>query len=150
MATKGKTEKELWAALGHLDDDLLNPDLPEVAVDDELKALGIEPDALSRRGAALATNVKEQERLSWQARAQEGRSHLEAAAAEAKVRVPSTMNRQDILARLDDLRTRDSKIGTAIKMAARKRKSEESTDEELRALLEEMEALRAIEGSGKE
>ena len=93
--------------------------------------------------------AKEQERLSWQVRAQRNREQLQALATGSKTRVPLGMSRQQILARLDELRQANDEIGTAIKMAAHKRKAEESTDEELRALLEEMEALRAMErGAG--
>ncbi len=150
MATKGKTEKELWQALEGLDADLLDPELPESAVDDELKALGIDPLALAKRASEFVAVVKEEERLSWQERAQQSRARLEALAAGSKANVPSDMGRQAMLLRLDELRKTDPNVGTAIKMAARKRKPEESTDDELRALLEEMEALRAIEGSGRE
>jgi hypothetical protein len=150
MATKGKTEKELWQALEGLDADLLDPGLPESAVDDELKALGVDPLALAKRASEFVAVVKEEERLSWQERAQQSRARLEALAAGSKANVPSDMGRQAMLLRLDELRKTDPNVGTAIKMAARKRKPEESTDDELRALLEEMEALRAIEGSGRE
>lgn len=60
------------------------------------------------------------------------------------------MDRKAILGRLDELRANDSNVGTAIRMAARKRKPEESTDEELRALLDEMETLRALDGNAEE
>jgi hypothetical protein len=150
MATKGKTEKELWQALEGLDADLLDPGLPESVVDDELKALGVDPQALAKRASEFVAVVKEEERLSWQERAQQSRARLEALAAGSKANVPSDMGRQAMLLRLDELRKTDPNVGTAIKMAARKRKPEESTDDELRALLEEMEALRAIEGSGRE
>lgn len=150
MATKGKTEKELWQALEGLDADLLDPGLPESIVDDELKSLGVDPQALARRASEFVAVVKEEERLSWQERAQQSRARLEALAAGSKADVPSDMGRQAMLLRLDELRKTDPNVGTAIKMAARKRKPEESTDDELRALLEEMEALRAIEGSGRE
>jgi len=69
MATKGKTEKELWQALEGLDADLLDPGLPESAVDDELKALGVDPLALAKRASEFVAVVKEEERLSWQERA---------------------------------------------------------------------------------
>lgn len=150
MATKGKTEKELWQALEGLDDDLLDLDLPEAVVDGELKALGVDPAALAKRGQEFVAVVKDEERLSWQVRAKESRARLEALAAESRAKVPADMGRQAMLLRLDELRRTDPTVGTAIKMAARKRKPEESTDDELRALLEEMEALRAIEGSGRE
>lgn len=150
MATKGKAERELWQALEGLDDDLLDPELPESAVDDELKALGVDSLALAKRASEFVAVVKEEERLSWQERAQQSRARLEALAVVSKAKVPSDMERQAMLLRLDELRRMDPNVGTAIKMAARKRKPEESTDDELRTLLEEMEALRAIEGSGRE
>lgn len=150
MATKGKTDKELWKALEGLDDDLLNVDLPDGAVDDELKAIGVDPAALARRASEFVEKAKEDERLSWQVRARQRQAQLQARASKAKSRVPADMARTAILARLDELRAVDPEVGTAIKMAARKRKPEESTDDELRALLEEMEALREMEGGEPE
>jgi small-conductance mechanosensitive channel len=149
MATRGRTDEELWTALGNLDDDLLNLDLPESIVDEELTTLGIDPDELAKRGVEFVALAKEQERLAWQVRAQRNREQLQALATGSQTRVPLGMSRQQILARLDELRQANDEIGTAIKMAAHKRKAEESTDEELKALLEEMEALRAMErGAG--
>lgn len=150
MATKGKTEEELWHALRGLDDDLIDPALPESAVDSELKALGIDPLALAKRGSAFVAKAKEDERLSWQARAREERATLQRLAAKSTTRVLPNTPRKEILTRLEALRMADANVGPAIKMAARKRKPEESTDEELRALLEEMEALRSIEDNDEE
>lgn len=149
MVTKGKTDKELWRSLEELDDDLLDFDLPEAVVDEQLTAIGVDPSALAIRGGAFVAKTKEDERLSWQQRAQDRRVELQARASSA-ARVPADMDRPAVLARLEELRTLDPNLGTAIRMAARKRKPEESTDEELRALLEEMEALRAIEGNESE
>ena len=150
MATKGKTDKELWAALEGLDDDLLDVDLPEGAVNDALKAIGVDPGALAKRASEFVARAQDEDRLAWQARAQERRAQLQARASKAASRVPANMDRQAILARLDELRAHDTAVGSAIKMAARKRKPEESTDDELKALLEEMEALRAIQGGDPE
>lgn len=149
MATQGKTERELWQTLEGFDDDLLDPDLPEALVDEELTALGVDPSVLAKRAAEFVVRAKEEERLSWQVRAEQNRARLESLATEAKTRVPSDMGRQAMLHRLDELRKAEPTLGTAIKMAAHKRKPEESTDDELRALLEQMEALRAIEGAGR-
>ncbi len=151
MATRGRTDEELWTALGNLDDDLLNLDLPESIVDEELTTLGIDPDELAKRGVEFVALAKEQERLSWQVRAQRNREQLQALATGSQTRVPLGMSRQQILVRLDELRQADDEIGTAIKMAAHKRKAEESTDEELRALLEEMvhHLIRVLEASGE-
>lgn len=150
MATKGKTDTELWRALEGLDDDLLDLDLPEALVDEELKALGVEPAALAKRGVQFIAQVKEDERLSWQLRAQERLAQLQARTSTAASRLPTNMDRKAMLARLDELRATNPNVGTTIKMAARKRKPEESTDDELLALLAEMEALRAIEGNDED
>lgn len=143
MPTKGKTDKELWLALEGLDDDLLDPNMPDAMVEEELRQLGIDPDALARRTLDTVARAKEEERLSWQARARERRGVLEGRME--KTTVPETMDRGAMLARLNELRSSNSRIGSAIMVAARKRKPEQSSDEELRGLLEDMEALRAIE-----
>lgn len=143
MQSKGKTDKELWSALDGLEDDLLDPNFPEALVEVEIRRLGLSPEALANRGSEFVAQVREQERLSWQARALEKRAQLEARVL--RVKVPSNMSRQAALDRINELRASDSKVGAAIRLAARKRKPEESTDEELRDLLEEMEMLRAIE-----
>lgn len=148
MAGKDMTENELWAALQRLDDDLLDPKLPDAAIDSELRAMGVDPAALASRGIAFVAKVKEEERLSWQTQAKDLRDHLARRASRAVV--PDDMDRQAVLQRLEELRSQDSNVGTAIKMAARKRKPEESTVEELRALLAEMEALRSIESDDVE
>lgn len=145
MATNGKTERELWEALRDLDDDLLDAALPESVVDAELKAMGVDPVALAKRGIEFALKAKEEMRLSWQKNAREDKARLQSLASKATTKVPALIGRQAILARLEALRDTGSAVGPAIKMAARKRKPEESTDDQLRVLLEEMEALRSIE-----
>jgi hypothetical protein len=150
MATKGKTDKELWSALEGLDDDLLDLDLPEAIVNEELNAIGVDPASLAKRASEFVAKAMVDERLSWQAEAQKRRAQLQGLAARARSRVPAEMDREAMLARLDELRAADPNVGTAIQMAARKRKPEESTVEELRALLEEMEALREIESGDPE
>lgn len=150
MATNGKTERELWSALEGLDDDLLDLNLPDAVVDEELKALGIDPAVLARRGREFVAKAKEEERLSWQKHAQVRLTQLQARASKGGGGRLVAMDRKAILARLDELRANDPNVGTAIKVAARKRKPEESTDEELRALLDEMETLRALESNGEE
>lgn len=149
MATKGKTDKELWNALEGLDEDLLDLDLPEALVDEELRAMGVDPSELATRASEFAARAKDAERLSWQAQAEERRARLQALASKATSSLPARMDRKEMLARLDALRAAPS-VGSSIKMAARKRKPEESSDDELRALLEEMEALRSIEDNEPE
>jgi hypothetical protein len=45
-------------------DELLNVALPESVVDDELRALGLDPDIVARRGIEFITNLREEQRLS--------------------------------------------------------------------------------------
>lgn len=145
MATKGKTDSELWTALEGFDDDLLGIEISEDAIDEQLTSLGVDPSGLAKRGTAFVAQVKEQERLSWQVHARARKAELQQRASGFGKNVPKDMSRGAILARLEELRTATPELGTAIRMAARKRKPEESSDDELRTLLEEMEALRAIE-----
>lgn len=136
---KPRTESELWRALQGLDDDLLDPALPEAAVDAELAAAGLDPAALADGAKRLADDA---ERLAWQQRAAVRRAEL---TAKLPVASASTISRAEMLTRLEELRAA-APAREAIRLAARKRKPEESTDDELRLLLDEMEALRALEG----
>lgn len=146
MPQKTKTDGELWKSLTDLDDDLLDPNYPEAAVDDELRELGIDPVVLAKRGADIATNLREEERLSWQTRARERGARM--AAIASRVVAAVDLGRAEILKRLDELRSTGS--GPSIAAAFRKRRPEESSDDELRALLEDMEALRAIDDKERE
>lgn len=143
MATTSKTEKELWDALQHLDDIFLEPNVPDDVIDAELRAEGIDPQALAKRGLQFIEKLKEEERLSWRKPAEQRRQRMEAVAA--KVEVPRNIDSRTVEARLDELRRTDPTVGTAIKMAAHKRKAEESSANDKRTLLEDAEILRAIE-----
>jgi len=141
--TPDNADTKLWSALEQLDDDLLDPNLPEAVVDGEARALGIDVDALAKRGIAFVTTLREELRLSWQDAAKIRQLEMERRAEE--VEIDPQLDRQGLLARIDQLRVASPGIRTAITMAARKRKPEESSDEELRTLLQEMETLRALE-----
>ena len=149
MSANGRTEKEIWESLEGLDDDFLDMTLPEAVIDEELRAMQIDTDSLMKRGNEFVATVKSEVRLSWQDRAKQRQAELEARVLTVADKVPADMDRAAILRRLDQLRTSNPEVGSAIMMAARKRKPEESTTEELKALLAEMEALRAIEGKGE-
>lgn len=148
MDSKGRTDKDIWLALQMIEDDLLDPSLPDDTVEDELRELGLDPEMLAKIGTEFVGVLREKERLSWQTKALERRAQLEARVSAAKI--ASDMDRNAILARLNELRASSAKLGTAIMLAARKRKPEESNDNELRDLWEEMEMLRAMEDGEKE
>ena len=140
MPRNRKTDGETWQALAALGDDLLDPSYPEAAIDAELAELGIDAVALAKRGSEIAEALREQERLSWQRRARVRADRMKDIAA--RVQAPASLERAAILQRLEELRV--GPPGQTIAAAFRKRRAEESTDAELRALLEDMEALRAI------
>jgi hypothetical protein len=148
MASKGTTDAELWEALEGLDDDFVDANFPEAEADARLVALGLDPLELNTSGEAFVARVREQERLAWMDVARRNRDRLEAGAS--KVSRVQTMTKGEILARLDELRKADPEVDTVIVLAARKRKAEESTVEELQALLEDVETLRAIERGDEE
>lgn len=140
---KSDGDKLLWAALERLDDDLLDPDMPDEEVEVDLLQMGLNPKTLAQKGRQLGRALSEKKRLAWQDAARAKQRSLQQRADLAPQ--IGDMSRQQMLARLDELRAEDPAVGTAIKAAARKRKPEESSDQDLRSLLEDMEALRAIE-----
>ena len=148
MVGKPRSDGKTWEALQGLDDDLLDPAMPEELVEAELRAVGIESASLADAAKRLAAVAEEAGRLAWKARAAKRRAELTA-------RLPATtgkvaLTRAEMLERLAALRAASGDTGGgAIRLAARKRKAEESTDEELWALLQEMEALRALEGDDR-
>lgn len=142
MATKKpKSQAELLESLHGLDDDLLDPDLPEALVDAELVSRGVDPAALATRVLGRV-HAGHEAAPAWQKEARQKLVALEARAA--AVRPVVALDRTAILARLEELRGLDAELGASIRLAARKRKPEESTDDELRLLLEEMERLHAL------
>ncbi|MEZ4442898.1 MAG: hypothetical protein R3B72_27635 [Polyangiaceae bacterium] len=141
---KAKSDAALWQSLAEgLTDDLLDPNMPEDEVARELEALDLDPVALAQEGEAFVAQLGADQRLSWQV---EARRKQEAMQRLVNTAPPvGDMDRDALLARLNELRATDPAIGTAIRAAARKRKPETSSTEDLRALVEDMEALRAIE-----
>jgi hypothetical protein len=144
MSRKERTEAELWKALEALGDDPLDPSVPRETLDRALRDAGVDPEAVRARGAALVSKLKEEHRLAWQEEARRRRDAMTLRAK--KVVVPSDTPREEVLRRLNDLR-RNPKFGAPILTAFHKRKPEESSDEDLRRLLEDVEELRALQAS---
>jgi hypothetical protein len=138
MQSKGKTDKDLWFALEQLDDDLLDPNIPKEIVEDELRKLGLDPEEVAKSGLEFINQLQERERLSWQTKARAQKAALEDRVS--GVKVSSDMGRKAMHDRLDELRKEDPNL----RYAARNRSSEESSDEDLRAHVEEAEMLRAM------
>ncbi len=157
MKPKDRTDHELWQALENLDDPL-DARTPSASVDALLRKDGIDPEALADEGARfVAALAQKKARPAWQEAAQRKKEAFARLVRPSDAGNPSTsgwagellkLSRDAILSRLDALRT-DPRFGTQIATAFHKRKPEESSDEELRALLEDMEDLRALgDGDG--
>ncbi len=142
MSPKDRTDAELWEALKALADDPLDPSVPRDVLDRALRDAGVDPDAVSARGAEFVSKLQEEHRLAWQQEARRRRDAMRQLAT--KVTIPPGMPRDEMLRRLNDLR-RNAKFGPPITTAFHKRKPEESSDEDLRMLLEDVEELRALQ-----
>jgi hypothetical protein len=109
-------------------------------LDASIRAEGGDPEAIGARGARLAEELLGRRKgLRSQAKA-----HGDVASALAKMKeAPRTpiLPRADLLARIEAARS-DARLRTPIAAAFRKRTAEESTDDELRGLLDEIEMLR--------
>jgi hypothetical protein len=145
---KKRTDEELIAAIAQAeaDDDLAEIEAMSPAeLDASIRAGGGDPDAIAARGLRLVEELLERrQRLDWQAKA---RGNMESALAKMAT-APKTpkLPRGDLLKRIDAART-DARFKAPIAAAFRKRTAEESTDDELRRLLDEIEMLRTLEGS---
>lgn len=134
-----KALDDLEAALA---EDLLDPSTPVDVVEQYLRDAGGNPDKIRTEGVALVHELLEQRRLAWQRKARQ-RIARRAPLLE-RVAQLSAMTKEQLVDRLRDLRG-DPQLGAPVAAAFRKRQPEESTPEELRSLLEEIETLRAIE-----
>jgi hypothetical protein len=143
---KKRSPEELLRAIdqGESDADLAAIEaLSESALDAGIRAQGGDPDAIARRGAALAEELlARRKRLGWQVKA---RADMEAARAKMAT-APKTppLPRSELLDRIEAARN-DARLRAPVTAAFRKRGAEECSDDELRSLLDEIEMLRALE-----
>jgi hypothetical protein len=145
---KKRTDEELLAAIqqAEADDDLaeieaMSPD----ELNASIRADGGDPEAIGARGAKLAEELlARRKRLRWQAKAHGDMGRAFAKMQEAP-RTPA-LPRAELLARIEAARV-DARFRGSIAAAFRKRTADESTDDELRGLLDEIEMLRKLEES---
>jgi hypothetical protein len=151
--TRTRTAGETLDALRRLaEEDALDDALEETRAmsDDEIaraiEAEGGDAAGIGERGTALAARLLERrERLAhWQERAAAALAKATERARQAP-RMPSGLPRDELKRRIDIART-DARFAAPIAAAFRNRSSEESTDEELAALLDEIEILKGIAG----
>jgi hypothetical protein len=149
--TRKRTAGETLDALRRLaKDDRLDDALADTRskTDDEIaraiEAEGGDAKGIGERGAALAARLLERrERLSgWQERAAAALAKATARARQLP-RTPPSLGRAELERRLSIARA-DPRFTAPVAAAFRNRSAEESTDEELAALLDEIEILKGL------
>jgi hypothetical protein len=110
----------------------------------EIRADGGDPKGIGARGAALAAKLLAERGLDWKTRANARKESL----GKAVGAWPSFagLSRDELRARVQAART-DARFAAPVVAAFRKRNEEEASDDELRALLEEIEVLRRLHGA---
>lgn len=140
--TKKRTPEAVWQTLEAraAEDELARvDDLTGEELDRELLGAGLDAGRLGTDGAALAAQLlARRDRLSWQAEAQARLDHVRATVARRDPR--ARRSRPELLAGIAAARS-SPHLAQPVAVMFRNRSAEEASDEELEALLEELEAL---------
>lgn len=134
---KQRTEAGLVDAIEDLDQDVLAETYSPDDVDAELKVAGADPKEVGVWGADLVKTLKKRRRLAWQADAQRVRDALQQKLAGRPI--VAALPRAELIARIEAAK-KDPRLQGSLAMAARNLAGEVS-DEELRQLVEDIEAL---------
>ena len=110
-------------------------------LDAELRAAGGDPDAIGRRGAELVAKHLPERALDWKARAKGRKEETDRSIGEWPRF--ADLPRVELEARIRAARA-DARFSAPVVTAFRKRGEEDATDDELRAVLEEIEVLRRL------
>ncbi len=109
-------------------------------VDASLRAHGHDPAAVRAEGEAFVKKIqRDRDRLAWQVEAAQGLAKHQAR-FEARAPKYQGLSHAELLARLAAART-SPRLTQPVAVLFRNRKPEEANDEELRAILEEIDAL---------
>jgi hypothetical protein len=142
---KKRSSAEILAAIDAIADDVLDPDYPKELLDEELREAGGDPEAIGKRGADLAAKLlvarREALRGEMIANVQPLADRLHAARAKP---APSRQEMRDRIRRAEA----DPRYAGQIAVAARGRRPDEPTDEELAALYATLVALGIVAEDG--
>ena len=146
MAAKKRTDEETWKAILHeaeaAETKRALEETPE-EVDAGLRAAGMDPAKVRAKGAALAARLLEdRERLSWMVEAARARAR-ENARAKAREARYGGLSREELLARVTAARN-DPRLAQPVTFMFRNHKTEEATDEQLRGMLADVDALAEV------
>lgn len=149
MGTKPKDEDDaLRLFTESLASEIFTDRVSKVEVDQDLRDAGGDPGAIGKRGAALVQELLEKRRLNWQAEARAKQAAFATRTAERRGAARARRSRHEMLAAINAYRA-DPAMGNAVSFSFRKRKPEESTEDELAELLDELELLHEMKTDGK-
>ena len=138
-----RTPTEMWEAVRRqAERDEIDRFLKKTTaeVDASLRARGHDPAAVRAEGEALVKKIQaDQDRLAWQKQAAEGLAREQARLAARPPRYAG-LPRGELLALVTAARA-NPRFTQPVAILFRNRKAEEASEEELRAILEELEAL---------
>jgi hypothetical protein len=144
MSSAKRTPRETWKAIeaqareAEIDHFLA---LPAAEIDARLRAAGHDPAAIRREGTLLAKKLgADRDRLAWQVAAAEGLARAQADFERAKTGKYASLSGEPLRARVMAM-SKDARFTQPVSVLFRNRTSEEASDEELRAILEELDAL---------
>ena len=136
-----KTNKE--AAIQDDVDEVLA--MSDAELDAFISSHGGDPAALRARGEALAADLDaRRDRLSWHRDMEKKLSSVRAAAAAARSTPRPKLSRSELFDRIERART-DPRFAAPVAALFRSKTPEASTDEELQALLDQIELLAKLE-----
>jgi hypothetical protein len=154
MATRKRSDAETWAAIENLQ---AEEDMAEILamspaeVDADLRKAGMDPDQVRAEGLALVAKLRERHvRLGWQASATAKLEKVRAMAKAGEGRFAG-LSKNELRDRIRAAEN-DPRFSGQVGAMFRKRSVEESSAEELAALLEELDLLAKLndEGDGGE
>jgi hypothetical protein len=145
MSTKPKP-RSLWSAIKEAE---IQDDVDEILamsdgeLDAYLAANGADPARIRASGEALARELDARaDRLAWHGEMEKKLATVRAAAAARAPR--EKLSRSELLARLDSARA-DPRFAAPVAALFRNKTAEASSDEELQALLDQIELLAGLE-----
>jgi hypothetical protein len=142
---KPRDPRDVLRAIEAIAEDVLDADYPEELVDAELREAGLDPVEVARRGSELAARLLAEQRAALRSEAIAEVAPLAARVEAARARPRRT--RQEMLDRIARVKD-DPRFAGQIAVAARGRRPDEPTDDELAATCAALEALGILPPDG--
>jgi hypothetical protein len=143
-STKKRSGAALWKAIKEAEiqddvDEILA--MSDAELDAYLRANGGDPEKIGAAGVALASELDaRRDRLAWHDEMEKKLENFRAVAAAARARPREKLSRAELWKRVESART-DPRFAAPVAALFRSKTPEASTDEELQALLDQLDLL---------